>query len=406
MFLIRRIRFAHLAVILFGCASLLAADETSPDATKAATANQSTTSASAARAEFDQVYDQWKKSVAELSELQIKLKFGSQSQFGVSSTRYIELIKQTDELAEKLQQAAEKAFIENDQDTKLGTLLLTIAVGDLRKDNYDEALRLAKLLLEHKYPNNDVNRIAASAAFAMMQLDEAQKYLDDFVAGQSKSDPPDRPDPRIAETQAAVEFYRPRWDRENKLRKEEAKADDLPRVKLQTTAGDVVLELFENEAPNTVANFISLVEKGFYDGVQFHRVLPNFMAQTGDPATKDPKVIAKGEAGHGGPGYTIADECGQPNHRDHFRGSLSMAHTGQPNSAGSQFFITFVPTGGLDGRHTVFGRVIEGMDVLSKLQRVDPDEKKYNGVTPDKILKAEMLRKREHAYEPKTLPAK
>ena len=97
--------------------------------------------------------------------------------------------------------------------------------------------------------------------------------------------------------------------------------------------------------------------------MKFHRVLPGFMAQGGDP---------KG-TGTGGPGYTIPDECNQPNHRQHFRGSLSMAHTDQPNSGGSQFFLCFVPTSQLDGKYTVFGRVINGFDVLAKLKRIDPE---------------------------------
>ncbi|MBI2826059.1 MAG: peptidylprolyl isomerase [Planctomycetia bacterium] len=170
----------------------------------------------------------------------------------------------------------------------------------------------------------------------------------------------------------------------------------MPRVLLQTSKGDIVLELFENEAPNTVANFVSLVEKGFYDGLSFHRVLPGFMAQGGDP---------KGD-GSGGPGYTIACECYTPNHRQHFRGSLSMAHAGK-DTGGSQFFLTFVPTPHLDeaqAPHTVFGRVIEGMDVLTALTRRDPT--KQNQPDADKIIKATVLRKRDHAYEPKTVPDK
>jgi cyclophilin family peptidyl-prolyl cis-trans isomerase len=156
--------------------------------------------------------------------------------------------------------------------------------------------------------------------------------------------------------------------------------------------GKVVVELFENEAPNTVANFISLVEKKFYDGLTFHRVLPEFMAQGGDPQGN----------GQGGPGYNIADEFKQPSHREHFRGSLSMAHSSLPNSNGSQFFICFVPRSQLDGGYTVFGRVIEGMDVVDSIQRINPDEPK--GIRPDVILKAVVLRKRPHAYVPQKLP--
>jgi len=137
-----------------------------------------------------------------------------------------------------------------------------------------------------------------------------------------------------------------------------------------------------------VANFISLVEKGFYNGTPFHRVLPQFMAQGGDPTG----------TGGGGPGYTIPCECHQPNARVHFRGSLSMAHAGR-DTGGSQFFLTFRPTHHLDGQHTVFGRVIKGFDVLAKLQRRDPE--RPEGPEPDKIVEAKVLRKRNHPYEPK-----
>ncbi|MCC7087429.1 MAG: peptidylprolyl isomerase [Pirellulales bacterium] len=226
-----------------------------------------------------------------------------------------------------------------------------------------------------------------------MQLDQAKQQIE--TASQGK----ELKDKSLLHLLAAIEFYRPLWNREQQLRAAEAKADDLPRVKLHTSQGDMVVELFENEAPNTVANFISLVESGFYDGTKFHRVLPGFVAQGGDPRTKD--TAAAAQRADDGPGYSIECECTKPEHRVHFRGTLSMAHKGL-NTGGSQFFITFVPTGNLDGQHTVFGRVIDGIDVLAKLQRVDP-EKPKPGMTPDAIIKAEVLRKRNHAYEPKKL---
>ncbi|MCP4813808.1 MAG: peptidylprolyl isomerase, partial [Planctomycetaceae bacterium] len=107
----------------------------------------------------------------------------------------------------------------------------------------------------------------------------------------------------------------------------------MPRVKMTTSKGEVVIELFENEAPDTVGNFVSLVEVGFYDNKKFHRVLKNFVAQTGCP---------KGD-GTGDAGYSIYCECAKADYRKHFRGSLSMAHAG-PDTGGSQFFITFRAT--------------------------------------------------------------
>jgi cyclophilin family peptidyl-prolyl cis-trans isomerase len=117
------------------------------------------------------------------------------------------------------------------------------------------------------------------------------------------------------------------------------------------------------------------------------------MAQGGDPQG----------TGEGGPGYSIKDEHHQSNFRHHFRGSLSMAKTQAPNSGGSQFFLTFVPTSFLDGRHTVFGRIIEGMDVAAAIKRRDPDAPVGE---PDKIVKAEVVRDRGHEYKFDKLPGK
>ncbi|MHC4709677.1 MAG: peptidylprolyl isomerase [Planctomycetota bacterium] len=179
------------------------------------------------------------------------------------------------------------------------------------------------------------------------------------------------------------------WDQEQQIRSAEAAAGDLPRAEILTARGRIVVELFENEAPNTVANFISLAESDFYDGSTFHRVLPNFMSQGGDPNTKPEGT---GPAGSGGPGYCIPDEHTLGGARNHFTGSLAMAKTEAPNSGGCQFYITHTAPAHLNGRHTVFGRTVEGLDVARSLE-VD-----------DVIEAINVLSKRDHAYEPETLP--
>jgi cyclophilin family peptidyl-prolyl cis-trans isomerase len=173
----------------------------------------------------------------------------------------------------------------------------------------------------------------------------------------------------------------PLWKKELEIRAQEAKADDLPRVRLTTTRGQIEVELLENEAPNTVANFIELVSKKFYDGLKFHRVEPDFMAQGGDPLGN----------GTGDPGYRFKDELPE-GYRRHFRGSLSMANSG-PDTNGSQFFLTHVPTEWLNGKHTVFGRVLLGQDAADAL------------LAGDEIVKAEVIRKREHEYRVVKIPA-
>jgi peptidyl-prolyl cis-trans isomerase B (cyclophilin B) len=127
----------------------------------------------------------------------------------------------------------------------------------------------------------------------------------------------------------------------------------------ETSRGSVVCELFARDAPKTVNNFVFLAREGFYDGTLFHRVIENFMIQGGDPTG----------TGRGGPGYRFEDECkGNPNR--HQAGSLSMANAG-PNTNGSQFFITHVVTDWLDGKHTVFGRVLEGQEVVNSVRGGD-----------------------------------
>jgi len=135
-------------------------------------------------------------------------------------------------------------------------------------------------------------------------------------------------------------------------------------VVLETNKGEIVIRLYDMD---TSQNFIQLVEKGFYDGIKFHRVIEDFMIQGGDPLTKDDSK--KGLWGTGGPGYTIKDEFkGYSNSR----GTISMANAG-PNTGGSQFFINLVDNDYLDNRHPVFGEVVEGMDIVDKISRVETD---------------------------------
>jgi len=133
----------------------------------------------------------------------------------------------------------------------------------------------------------------------------------------------------------------------------------------ETSRGSIVCELFAKDAPTTVNNFVFLAREGFYDGTVFHRVIDNFMIQGGDPTG----------TGRGGPGYRFEDEVkGNPNR--HRVGSLSMANAG-PGTNGSQFFITHIVTDWLDGKHTVFGRVLSGQDVVNAVKQGD----KLNKVT-------------------------
>lgn len=135
------------------------------------------------------------------------------------------------------------------------------------------------------------------------------------------------------------------------------------RARFKTDVGDIVVQLNADKAPTTVNNFVFLARDGFYDGVIFHRVIANFMAQGGDPTG----------TGTGGPGYSFRDEF-HPSLRHDGPGVLSMANAG-PNTNGSQFFITHVATPHLDNKHSVFGKVVEGLDVLMKIPPRDPSKR-------------------------------
>ncbi len=148
---------------------------------------------------------------------------------------------------------------------------------------------------------------------------------------------------------------------------------------LKTEKGDVRMELYAEQTPVTVNNFVFLARQGYYDGVTFHRVIPGFMAQTGD----------RGGTGSGSPGYAFQDEF-DPALRHDAAGVVSMANPGTPDSNGSQFFITYAPEPHLDGLHTVFGRVVDGMDVVEALTPRNPAEDP--GAPPgDRILSVEIV---------------
>lgn len=133
-----------------------------------------------------------------------------------------------------------------------------------------------------------------------------------------------------------------------------------------TDKGTIVLELFDDEAPSTVANFEKLAQEKFYDGTRFHRVINNFMVQGGDPLSKTPN---NPRAGTGGPGYHIKCETSRNTHK-HVAGTLSMAHAGK-DTGGSQFFICHTPQPHLDRVHTVFGQVTTGMDIVNAIKQGD-----------------------------------
>lgn len=270
-------------------------------------------------------------------------------------------------------------------------LIAELAFRSFQQNQFADAAKLADAVLAKAPGNARAVNVAGVSRFARHDFEASATLLE-----KARDDGlliPEFGGQYVDAARKYVDY----WQQEQEIRAREAAAEgeqQLPRVALKTSRGDVLLELFENEAPNTVANFVSLVESGFYDGTKFHRVIPAFMAQGGDPNTKPG---AEGQAGTGGPGYTIQCECYRPDFRRHFAGSLSMAHTADKDTGGSQFFITHLPTYHLDPEfapapHTVFGRVVEGLDVVLALK------------IGDAIESARVVRKRSHEYKPQTQP--
>ncbi|MEX2172806.1 MAG: peptidylprolyl isomerase [Pirellulaceae bacterium] len=332
-----------------------------------------------AAAEFAKLFEEWKSLLNSLRQVKLKFDSAPADEVPKINEEWNALIAQGNDMLLRLQAAGIKAYEESpNEDPQLTRFLVKLAADSAARDEYESTLAVADALIANKCDDKSIYGPASLAAFATNEYDKSIEY--NKLATQAG-----QPSQVLADVD--LEEYKTLWEKEAAIRAKEAEKNDLPRVKFTTTKGEIVLELLEDQAPDTVGNFVSLVEDKFYDGLTFHRVLPNFMAQGGCP---------KGD-GTGGPGYQIRCECYEEDRRDHFRGSLSMAHSGR-DTGGSQFFLTFLPTPHLNGRHTAFGRVVEGMDVLAKLQRIDPMSP--DGKTPDKIITAQVVRKRDHAYAP------
>lgn len=284
---------------------------------------------------------------------------------------------------------AEAAWAEAPGATDELTVFITEIISmRLTSGNYEEAYKLLQGMLTTDYPRKlpEIYDVAGEVCFVLNEFAAAERFFKNAEQRNVLS-------PENEEWQKLLPYYKVAWAREKTLRDREKAADDLPRVLLKTTKGDIVLELFENDAPNTVANFISLVERKFYDGSPFHNVIPGFMAQTGTYA----------RTGAAGPGYRIACEASKPGARKHFRGSASMAIT-ETDTGGSQFFLCFTPNKDLDSVNTVFGRIISGWEAFSGLTPINvyvPDPL----AEPDTIISATVLRKRDHEYKPQTIRA-
>lgn len=355
----RRLVFGFVLLSALGLAPLsvasrLAAQDGSATTEPTAPADAQVPAETPAAADYASLLTEWNGIQAQAKEKSAAFAAATdEAQKETLRKEYEELVAKLDELLPRLRTAALDSYRGAEAPAEeLTKLVIGLMINDAAASRADEALAIGQSLADKRAPRELIERAVTAPRLGLFAKDIVREAL---------------------------------------VRYDEAIADDLPRVKFTTGKGEIVVELFENEAPNTVANFISLVEKGFYDGLKFHRVLEDFMAQGGCPDG----------TGGGGPGYTIKCECYEPGHRNHFRGSLAMAHAGR-DTGGSQFYLTTSRPTHLDGRHTVFGRVIQGQEVVDALQLVDPNG--MNQPQPDVMTKVEVLRKRPHDYAPVTTP--
>ncbi|MFA8016361.1 peptidylprolyl isomerase [Bremerella cremea] len=372
-----RLQWIAILAIVFVPTSLLAQAPGEPAATPP--------SAAVPQDQFEKLMVEWKAVITELRSIQQQYRLAPEADLPKLRQEYTKVLEGGMELLPKIEEAAIERLNANPDDADARMFLTKVLSDSVEKDAYEHAYKMVHMLLDKGFDENQLLGDQVVAAFGTDHFAEAEEAFNKMKEKKLEISE------RVGQCGVMASQLKDKWTREEEFRKKEAEADDLPRVKMTTTKGDLVIELYENEAPDTVGNFVSLVEKKFYDGLSFHRVLPHFMAQGGDP---------KGD-GSGGPGYEIYCECYEKDARDHFAGTLSMAHAGK-NTGGSQFFLTFQSTPHLDGRHTVFGRVIEGKEILSKINRREPGA--LSGPPADRILKAEVIRKRDHEYVPNKTP--
>jgi peptidyl-prolyl cis-trans isomerase B (cyclophilin B) len=295
------------------------------------------------------------------------------------------------------------------QTLKRPRLLGSLARVLVETNRFEDAYRIAGEALDQDSQNPYLWNAFTRAAFSTEHFAQVVERL--------KRAFPSRPPDWATKMRKTASDLQEQWQAEQELRRAEARANDLPRVRLviehrrfkdagdsrsptveNTGREEIILELFENEAPATVANFLDLVDSGFYNGTKFHLAVAAMMVEGGDPNTKNDDP-SDDEAGS--PEFVIPDEFGAPKARHHFRGSLSMVNLVRPHTASTRFFMTLTPQPGMNGHFTVFGRIIKGQEVADRitLGRTSRLVGRFGKIIPgDLLVRAETVRKRSHKY--------
>lgn len=337
---------------------------------------------------------------SEINRLFSSIPIGFPSKQKMHMDKIEEIKAKNIQLKSMLDMAAVQAYQNDPQNNaRAGQIIYRQMLSKLEPKNYElhfdprGALAIADVLLKSELGNGevpgeirfqDVAYQAFLASYAILDFGRAELMLKKI--GEQGI----RLRPQILTSLAAT---RERWQRELRIRRLEGITDDLPKVKFETTEGTFLVELFENHAPDTVGNFIDLVEKKFYNDMTFFLVRPGEYVQTGCPNGN----------GTGDAGYQIPCECYREQIRHNFTGVLCMANNGQRDTGGSQFFISHRPSEQFDGKFTTFGRVKEGMEVIYKLQTVDKTVADPAEIEPSKIIRATVVWKRDRKYEGKRI---
>lgn len=330
----------------------------------------------AAVARFEQSFRRWTEVSQQLEALGAEFQTAAPARRTEIREQLLEQFRGLREMVGELRAAALEHYrLAPNQDENVQEVLLRLAATDLYEDRIESALEIVGLMLTKSTTYRGVNDLAGLISYCRDDFVSAKQFwqaaTDQAAISSANAALFQTIDQRIAE-----------YDAEAKLRlAEEGQGGTLPIVEIKTTKGTIKVILYRNQAPIAVDNFLARVQEGFYNGLVWHTVIPNNFAQTGCPIGD----------GTGNGGEAIPGEARKVDARKHFYGSLSMAiQEGKPDSASTQFFVTFRPLPNLDNRNTVFGRVIEGHAVLEALNRVSPD--KPGELEPDRIESAVILR--------------
>lgn len=379
------------------------------------------------RQDFDRLLDDWKPVLQQMMDLRTEFRDVETTDERRQECRreFNKLREEAQSLQRQLMDQAILCVLKYPRENlDLDAFILNVLREYRRLDLYEDALAVCKKLLSNSaFENDEIVEAAAYSALYSQDFVTAEKYGKKLMQLQWRRKSQFEYDESPFKN---LDYWKTEWSRELEFRQRDQN-DGMPHVILTTTRGEIEIELFENDAPNTVANFIFLVEKGFYTNLDFHRVIHGQMAQGGGSElirteTEQDGTLKKRRNHDDGPGYFIPDEI-ENNPRKHFRGTVSMANAG-PNTNGSQFFICYRPNREYDGKYTVFGRVIRGMDVVSfflERQPFDPNEdiddemelaKRVREVPgcemPDKILSAKVSSnpRRKHYSPQRLMPAR